>query len=317
MLASGFGPGANGPLFAVVNARHPAAVDAALADLQQRLTTTPGVATVGHPITSSDGQLGMLTITPTTGPSTTATADLARRLRDHSIPGTVSPAARGYLTGSTAAVLDFSDYIAAHLPTFLAVIMAVAFLLLLLVFRSLIVPLKAVVVNLLSIGAAFGVMVATVQWGWGSALFGQTKPIPVAAWVPMMMVAVVFGLSMDYEVFLLSRIKEHHDAGQPNDEAVASGLASTARVITAAAAIMICVFASFMLGGAVDLAQFGFGLAVAVLIDATLVRMVLVPAAMQVLGERNWWLPRRLSRRLPELRVDAPAREHVTAGTAG
>ncbi len=308
MIATGFGPGANGPLFAVVDARQPATVDGALTALRQRVTTTPGVAHVGTPITSSDGQLGMLVITPTTGPSADATATLARRLRDHTIPSTIgatSPAAQGYLTGSTAAILDFSDYTAARLPTFLAVILAVAFVLLMFVFRSLLVPLKAVVVNLLSIGASFGVMVAAVQWGWGSALFGQTTPIPIVTWVPMMMVAVVFGLSMDYEVFLLSRIKEHHDAGQANDEAVANGLASTARVITAAAAIMVCVFASFMLGGTVDLAQFGFGLAVAVLIDATLVRMVLVPAAMQLLGERNWWLPRPLARRLPELRLDA------------
>lgn len=311
MLADGFGPGINGPLFAVVDNPSGTAGGAELPDLHERIASTPGVAQVSRPIISSDGQLGMLVITPSTAPSDAATTHLARQLRDHVIPTAVDDPAQAYLTGSTAAAVDFSDYTAARLPTFIAVVLALAFVLLLVVFRSLIVPAKAVLMNLLSIGASFGVVVAAVQWGWASSLFGADHPIPVIAWVPMMMVAVVFGLSMDYEVFLLSRIKEHHDAREPNAEAVANGLAGTARVITAAAAIMICVFASFLLGSATDLAVFGFGLAVAVLIDATLVRMVLVPAVMELLGERNWWLPAWLARRMPQPRIDDAAAEHL------
>lgn len=320
MLAAGFGPGANGPLFAVIDTAPRPVSQTRLGAVRSRIAATPGVAGVSTPIVSRDERLGMLAITPTTGPGDAATADLARRVRDHVLPDALDRSAHGYLTGATAAAADFSDFTGARLPAFLAVVLAVAFVLLMLVFRSLLVPLKAVTVNLLSIGASFGVVVAAVQWGWGSRLFGLDMPIPVIAWVPMMMVAVVFGLSMDYEVFLLSRMKEHHDAGEPNARAVASGLASTARVITAAAAIMICVFASFMLGSEVDLAVFGFGLAIAVLIDASLVRMILVPAVMELLGERNWWLPPWLSRKLPRLPVHGrprrPPRPVMSAGVS-
>ena len=299
MLAGGFGPGVNGPLFAVVDAS-PEKVDAAsLATLRERIVGTSGVESVTTAILSGDREVAMLVVTPATGPSDAATADLVRKLSNTVIPDTDLRSARGHLTGQTAAVVDFSNYTASRLPAFLAVVMVVAFLLLAVAFRSVLVPVKAVVVNLLSIGASLGVLVAALQWGWASGLFGLDQPSPVIVWVPMMMIAVVFGLSMDYEVFLLSRIKEHHDLGEPNDQAVASGLAGTARVITAAAAIMICVFASFMLGSAIDLAVFGFGLAVAVFIDATLVRMVLVPAVMELLGERNWWLPGWLDGILP------------------
>lgn len=301
MLADGFGPGINGPLFTVVTQPQGQLAATTLGELRDRISDTGNVASVSPPIRSADGQIGMLVVTPATGPSDAATAELARTLDRDVIPGTLhetAPDAHGYLTGSTAAIVDFSAYTAARIPAFLAVIMALALCLLTVVFRSPVVAAKAVLVNLLSIGASFGVVVAAVQWGWASGLFGLDQPIPVIAWVPMMMVAVVFGLSMDYEVFLLSRIKEHHDDGQSNAEAVASGLAHTARVITVAAAIMICVFAGFILGGAIDLAVFGFGLAVAVLIDASLVRLVLVPAAMELLGEYNWWLPRRWRRRL-------------------
>jgi RND superfamily putative drug exporter len=302
MLADGFGPGINGPLFAVIDGAGGTVDQSTMATLRHEIAATADVETVSPPITSPDGQVALLTITPTTGPSAAATAKLVAHLGNDVIPGALSiadPAVHGYLTGQTAAVADFSSYTADRLPVFLAVIMLLAFILLTIVFRSVVVALKAIVVNLLSIGASFGVLVAALQWGWGSGLFGLDQPIPVVAWVPMMMVAVVFGLSMDYEVFLLSRIKEHHDSGAANADAVADGLTGTARVITAAAAIMICVFASFMLGAAIDLAVFGFGLAVAVLIDATLVRMILVPAAMELFGERNWWLPKWLARRLP------------------
>jgi putative drug exporter of the RND superfamily len=175
------------------------------------------------------------------------------------------------------------------------------------VFRSLLVPLKAVLMNLLSIGAAYGVMVAVFQWGWGKSLIGVAKEGPVEAFVPMMLFAIVFGLSMDYEVFLLSRIKEEYDRTGDNATAVADGLAVTARVITAAAAVMVSVFAGFVLGDDRAIKVFGLGLATAVFLDATVVRLLLVPATMELLGDRNWWLPKWLDRRLPRIHVEAPA----------
>jgi len=177
------------------------------------------------------------------------------------------------------------------------------------VFRSLLVPLKAVIMNLLSVGAAYGVLVAVFQWGWGKDLFGIGKDGPVEAWVPMMLFAVIFGLSMDYEVFLRSRIREDYDRTGDNATAVANGLAATARVITAAAAIMFCVFAGFVLGSERSLKMFGLGLATAVLLDATVVRLVLVPATMELLGDRNWWLPRWLDRILPVVHVEPTEEE--------
>jgi len=177
------------------------------------------------------------------------------------------------------------------------------------VFRSLLVPLKAVIMNLLSVGAAYGVLVAVFQWGWGKDLFRIGKDGPVEAWVPMMLFAVIFGLSMDYEVFLLSRIREDYDRTGDNATAVANGLAATARVITAAAAIMFCVFAGFVLGSERSLKMFGLGLATAVLLDATVVRLVLVPATMELLGDRNWWLPRWLDRILPVVHVEPTEEE--------
>jgi RND superfamily putative drug exporter len=180
-----------------------------------------------------------------------------------------------------------------------------SFVLLTIVFRSILVPLKAVVMNLLSVGAAYGVLVAVFQWGWGGSLFGAGREGPIEAWIPMMLFAVIFGLSMDYEVFLLSRIREDYDRSHDNGVAVANGLAATARVITAAAAIMFFVFFSFVLGGERSLKMFGLGLAVAVLLDATVVRMVLVPSTMELLGDRNWWLPRWLDRVLPVVHVEA------------
>ena len=192
--------------------------------------------------------------------------------------------------------------------------LVLSFLLLMVVFRSLLVPLKAVIMNLLSVGAAYGILVAVFQWGWGDNLLGVGREGPIEAWIPMMLFAVIFGLSMDYEVFLLSRIREEYDRTHDNAEAVANGLAATARVITAAAAIMFFVFFSFVLGDDRSLKMFGFGLAMAVLIDATIVRLVLVPATMELLGDRNWWLPRWLDRILPVVHVEAD--QEVVAGTA-
>ena len=202
---------------------------------------------------------------------------------------------------------DFSDYVSSRMPLFLGAVLLLSFLLLMAVFRSLLVPLKAVIMNLLSIAAAYGVVVAVFQWGWGASLIGVGKEGPIEAWAPMMLFAIVFGLSMDYEVFLLSRIREEYDRTGDNGLAVADGLAATARVITAAAAIMVCVFASFVLGDERAIKLFGLGLAAAVLIDATIVRLLLVPATMELLGDKNWWLPKWLDRILPKLNVEGGA----------
>jgi RND superfamily putative drug exporter len=212
-----------------------------------------------------------------------------------------------YLGGETAGGIDFSSLLAQRLPWFIGAVLVVSFLLLLLVFRSVVVPLKAVLMNLLSIGAAYGVIVAVFQWGWFGSLSG-VSPAPIEAWVPMMMFAIVFGLSMDYEVFLLSAVREHYDRTGDNRAAVAQGLASTARLITAAALIMVFVFSSFVVADVRALKLIGLGLAVAVAVDATIVRVVLVPATMELLGRANWWLPRWLDRLLPHVGLEsAPA----------
>ena len=211
-----------------------------------------------------------------------------------------------HIGGQTAVGVDFSTVLASRLPWFIGGVLLLSFVLLLIVFRSVLVPLKAVVMNLLSIGAAYGVMVMIFQWGWLGSAFGVDRGAPIEPWAPMMLFAIVFGLSMDYEVFLLSSIREEYDRTRDNRSAVVQGLSSTARVITAAAAIMVCVFGSFVVADVRAIKLIGLGLAVAVLIDATLVRLVLVPATMELLGDRNWWLPRWLDRVLPRLNIERP-----------
>jgi putative drug exporter of the RND superfamily len=206
--------------------------------------------------------------------------------------------------GFTAASIDFAAYLGSRLALLIAAVLILSFLLLLVVFRSILVPLKAVIMNMLSVGASYGVIVAIFQWGWMKNFFVIGRPGPVEAWAPMMLFAITFGLSMDYEVFLLSRMKEEFDRTGDNAAAVADGLAVTARVITAAALIMVSVFSAFMLGDSRELKVFGLGLAAAVLVDATVVRMVLVPATMELLGTRNWWLPKALDRVLPHVHVE-------------
>ena len=259
----------------------------------------------------------MVVVYPGSAPQDAETTTLVNALRDDVIPPTGLDAKVG---GFTAASTDFSSYLGNRMPVLIGVVLLLSFILLMVVFRSLLVPLKAVIMNLLSIGAAYGILVAIFQWGWGMGLIGVDKSGPIEAWVPMFLFAIVFGLSMDYEVFLLSRIKEEYDRTKDNAVAVADGLAATARVITAAALIMFCVFAAFALGDDRQLKLFGLGLAIAVLIDATIVRMVLVPATMELLGDRNWWLPKWLDRILPQISVEGkhhiapvvPA--HVLAG---
>ncbi len=306
ILADGFGPGFNGPLVIVANAN--STLDpAALEGLAGRIAGTAGVIGVGSWVINPESSVALLTVFPTTAPQDKATTDLVHLLREEVIPGGPNGAnTEVRVTGLTAGATDFSDYTASRLPVFFAAVLALSFVLLLAVFRSVLVPLKAVVMNLLSIGAAFGVMVMVFQWGWGAEFIGLGKEGPIEAWAPMMLFAIVFGLSMDYEVFLLSRMKEEYDRTGDNATAVADGLAVTARVITAAAAIMICVFGSFVLGDDRAIKLLGFGLATAIFIDATVVRLLLVPATMELLGDGNWWMPRWLGRLIPTLTVEPP-----------
>ncbi len=289
-LAEGFGVGSNGPLLVVVDeAARPGSAEA----VAESLSTLPGVAQVVGVQQSPDGATALVTVIPTTGPQEAATADLVHRVRAD-IRAAGLPA---HVGGQTASDVDFADLMSSRLPVFIGAVLLLSFLLLMFVFRSVLVALKAVVLNLLSIGAAYGVLVAVFQWGWLGGLVGVEQGAPIEPWAPMMLFAIVFGLSMDYEVFLLSSMKERIDAGEPNGRAVVEGLASTARVITAAAAIMVCVFGSFVMGDLRAIKLIGLGLAVAVFLDATVVRMLLVPATMELLGERNWWWPRPFATR--------------------
>ena len=249
------------------------------------------------------------------------TKDLVDRLRSDTIPAIArATGIRAHVGGTTAIFEDFAAYLNSKLPLFIGIVVALSALLLMAVFRSVLVPLKAVAMNLLSIGASFGVVVAIFQWGWLAGVIGVDRTAPIQAFLPVMVFAIVFGLSMDYEVFLMSRIHEEWVRGRSASEAVASGLANTGRVITAAATIMVCVFASFALGDDLTVKLFGIGLAVAVFLDAFVIRTALVPAIMYLLGEKAWWLPRWLDRLLPRLGVEPspdalaePPRERVSA----
>ena len=243
-------------------------------------------------------------VTPVGGPQEESTTELVDRLRSDVLPSAEDAAGVDVLvTGLVAANVDMSSYMAERMIVFFGAVLTLSFLLLMVVFRSLLVPLKAVAMNLLTIGATYGVIVALFQWGWLSDLTG-VQPGPIETWIPMMLFAIVFGLSMDYEVFLLSRIREEWIRTGDSRTSVADGLAATAKVITAAAAIMVVVFGSFMLEFERTMKMMGTGLAVAIFLDATIVRMVLVPSTMELLGDRNWWLPRWLDRILPDLDVE-------------
>jgi RND superfamily putative drug exporter len=303
LLAEGFGPGFNGPLYITVEGTT-AADPAALQSFAESLTALDAIAVAqGMPLTDD---LALVIAYPTTAPQDAATTQLVNDLRDEIIP---SLGVEAMVGGFTAGGVDFADVIGGRMPYLFIGVLSLSFLLLLAVFRSLLVPLKAVILNLLGIGAAYGVIVAIFQWGWGMELIGVDKAGPIETWAPMMLFAIVFGLSMDYEVFLLSRIKEEYDNTRSNATAVADGLTATARVITAAALIMVCVFAAFVLGYDRQLKLFGLGLATAVAIDATIIRMVLVPATMELLGDRNWWMPKWLDRIVP--RIDVEGHHHT------
>ncbi|MEJ6739902.1 MAG: MMPL family transporter, partial [Actinomycetota bacterium] len=213
-----------------------------------------------------------------------------------------------YVGGQTATFIDLSNRVADRLPLFIGCVVGLSFLLLMVVFRSILVPLKAAIMNLLSIGAAYGVIVAVFQWGWGAELFGVYQSLPIVSFIPMFMFAILFGLSMDYEVFILSRIREEYNHSGDNTESVIVGITATARVITSAALIMISVFISFVFGGEPTIKMMGLGLATAVFVDATIIRMVLVPASMRLMGNANWWLPKFLDRIIPNLDIEGESR---------
>ena len=310
LLAAGFGPGFNGPLLLATEV--PAGTDpAALEAATQGIAADPGVAfvTPAFPNDPAAPTAALWRLFPTTAPQDKATTELVYRLRDEVLPAATEGTGLDIsVSGGVAATVDFTQYLTARLPLFIGVVLALSFLLLMLVFRSLLVPLKAVVMNLLSIGAAYGVVTAIFQWGWLKDLI-NIETAPIEPFVPMMMFAIVFGLSMDYEVFLLSRIREEYVRTGDSRLSVADGLAATARVISAAAAIMVVVFASFLGESDRIIKLFGIGLASAVFLDATIVRMLLVPATMELLGDANWWLPKWLDRLLPRVAVEGQALE--------
>ena len=299
LVAEAYGPGANGPLAVVVPG-----IDGPdrLAAVTGLLAADEGVAAAGPPEVNAAGDTAVVPVIPATAPQDPATEELVHRLRADldSVGGDV------LVTGATAAVLDMGRALADRLPLVVGSVVLLSALLLLVVFRSVVIPVKAALLNLLAIGAAYGALVMVFQWGWGLGLVGLAEPQPVASFVPVFLFAVVFGLSMDYEVFLLSRVHEEYVRTGDPVAAVTEGTGRTARVITSAAAIMIAVFAAFVAGPEPLLKMFGFGLAVAVLVDATVVRLLLVPAAMALLGHRAWWAPSWLSRWLPRVDVEEP-----------
>jgi uncharacterized membrane protein YdfJ with MMPL/SSD domain len=298
-MVQGFGPGFNAPLIIAADLPAPGTGTARVA---AAVRATAGVARVTPAVISRDGQAAMIIAYPATTEQDPATNTLVNRINDSVLPrATAGTGIHAYVTGLNAGGVSFANLIGARLPWLIGVVVGLSMLLLLVMFRSVTIAIKAAVMNLLSISAAYGVLVAVVQNGWGASLFGFPEKMPITTWVPMFLFVILFGLSMDYEVFLISRIREEYDVTGDNAASVARGLARTARVITAAAAIMVVVFLSFVLGSDVAVKQIGLGLAVAVLIDASIVRMVLVPAVMELLGKANWWLPAPLARILPKV----------------
>jgi RND superfamily putative drug exporter len=329
LLSKGFGPGFNGPLLvvAVVQPDQHQVVENMVDDIRQQ----PGVASVPKmypvfiPAKNGSGDVALTTVYPTTAPQDAATTDLINHLRGQTIPDAIGDSGvQVYVGGNTAIFVDFANVLAAKLPLFIGLVVLLSFLLLSVVFRSFVIPLTGAVMNLLSIGAALGILVAVFQWGWGGSLIGTNGTSPIEAFLPVMLFAILFGLSMDYQVFLVSRMHEEYiKSGGNNKVAVRNGLAATGKTITAAALIMILVFGSFILGGQHVIKEFGIGLAGGIFVDAVFIRMAVVPSVMMLLGKANWWFPPALDRLLPKISVDAddvaatvpPAPESELAGT--
>jgi len=306
LLSAGFGAGFNGPLTVVVDTPAGAA-KAAAGQVAQRITGLDDVTAAQVAAVNQAGDTALLTVIPASGPGETATKDLVRAIRG--LDGTVAGATVG-VTGLTAINIDVSDKLGGALIPYLAIVVGLAFLLLMLVFRSLLVPLKATAGFLLSVAATFGAVVAVFQWGWAADLLGVEQTGPIISFLPIILIGIVFGLAMDYQVFLVTRMREDYVHGAPAREAVVTGFGHGARVVTAAAIIMISVFAGFILGPDAIIKSVGFALAVAVLFDAIVVRMTIVPAVMTLLGRSAWWLPRWLDRLLPDVDVEGEKLRH-------
>jgi RND superfamily putative drug exporter len=306
LIQTGFGPGANSPITTVVQLPNQSAQDnqTLLANAQKTLAEPSDVASASPAQTNSAGTVAVLTVTPKTAQSDKATTALVNELRNDQLP---KIPAKTYLTGSTAGGVDFTAKISNRMPWLILAVIAVAFLLLTAAFQSIVIAAKAAILNLISVGAAYGVIVAVFEWGWGSSIIGIHQHLPIPAFVPMLMFAIVFGLSMDYEVFLISRVHEAWVRTGDAHRSVAIGIGSTARVITTAAAIMVTVFLSFVLASDPTVKMFAVGMAAAVLIDASIIRMILVPAIMSLLGPRAWYLPGWLKRITPHIDIEGGA----------
>ncbi len=310
LISDAFGPGVNGSLFALVDRSGERLAPEDLQAVSRALSATEGVAAVLPPDISASGETALVPIIPTTAPQESESRHLIGRLREGAVPAALDeivPETTIYIAGITAAYEDVTAKMISRLPFFFALVIGVSILLLMMAFRSILVPLKAAVLNMLAIGAALGFLVVIFQWGWGLSLLGLDRTGPIESFIPMIMFAILFGLSMDYEVFLLSRIREHWLETGDSGESVAFGIGASARVITAAAAILIAVFGSFaFFGDERAVKEFGIGMAFAIFIDATLVRLVLVPAFMQIAGPANWYMPKWLDNALPRLTIDPP-----------
>jgi RND superfamily putative drug exporter len=316
-MSEGFGPGFDAPLIVAAALPSPSAGQADAARIASSLRAVPGIAEVTPPVVSSDGKAAMIIAYPTTQQQASQTNALVNILNGVTLPrATAGTGVQAYLTGPNAADVAFDNFMGRRLPWVIAVVVVLSMLLILAMFRSVMVTVTAAVMNLLSVTASYGVLTAVAQWGWGGKLLGFPETMPVTTWVPVFLFVILFGLSMDYEVFLLSRIREARMGGSSNSVAVTRGLSVTARVISAAAAIMVVVFLGFVATPDVAVKQIGLGLAVAVLVDATLVRLALVPAVMELLGDANWWLPSWLGRILPraEEPLGGKESERVRAG---
>jgi RND superfamily putative drug exporter len=317
LVANGFGPGYNGPLVLAAQSSSPSD-DAALARLAETVKTAPGVISVTQLARKPGSDIAVLQVVPATSPQSDETSDLIGRLRTTIIPtAEAGTTLHVYVGGQTAIFEDFGAVLASNLPVFIAVVVLLGCLLLMVAFRSIVIPLTAAAMNLLAAGASFGVVVAVFQWGWGSEALNLGKAGPIESFLPVMLLAILFGLSMDYQVFLVSRMHEEWTRTGDNRRAVRAGQAATGRVITAAAAIMVCVFLAFVLGGRRPIGEFGLGLATAILLDALILRTVLVPAAMQLFGRANWTIPRWLDRVLPHVSVDVPPEPIATPAVDG
>jgi RND superfamily putative drug exporter len=304
-LNAGFGPGVNGPLLIASQFTSPEEAQKVLPTLQKAIGGAADVAAVTEPSLSEDKKVAVFTVISKSEPWADETVTLVENLRDEVIPGALEGTkAQSFVGGQTAGYIDLANQIANKLPLMILVVVGLSFLVLLMAFRSVLVPIKAAAMNLISVAASYGVVTAVFQLGWGSSLIGLDHSIPIVSFVPLLMFAILFGLSMDYEVFLMTQIKEHYVEYGDERRAVVEGLANTGRVITSAAAIMVCVFASFVLSGDPVVKEFGVGLAVAIAIDSTVVRCLLVPAVMELMGKWAWWMPGWLDRIVPRISIE-------------